>query len=557
MNRKLQTKTNSGLHKSKRNYSNDGEAKALLNLLSEPAVIVNEKGFLLIINDVFEEVTGLKSREVLGKPFMSTNIATAENKARLLKNLKKRMQGTNVKPYEICFTGKNGKALYVEVKGRKVSYARQPAILAVFHDITRRKENARRLKEYSEQMEALVNKKVQEIQESEEKFRTIITCAKDAIIAADSEGKIVYWNPAAERILGFTQEDAIGRNVLTLLINPQHNDFNQIFLRVIRNKQLIQGQPIEITVLRKDGTKLPAELSVGLMKINNKHCLMGIVRDISERKKAEERIQEYANILEEKVAERTRQLEETNKRLVKAERFAAIGELAGMIGHDLRNPLTGIKNAAYYLKTKHNSCSEENRKKMFDAIENAIAHADKIINDLQEYSRDMQLELVKRSPKSILKEALIMIQVPPRVKILDGASEESISVDNVKMVRVFINLIQNAIDAMPEGGTLQIKSTQADENTEISFTDNGSGIPEETLAKLFTPLVTTKAKGMGFGLAICKRILEVHKGKITIKSVVGKGTTVSVIIPTEPMRKEEKEQMWVNVPEAWVSITRT
>jgi two-component system, sporulation sensor kinase D len=125
------------------------------------------------------------------------------------------------------------------------------------------------------------------------------------------------------------------------------------------------------------------------------------------------------------------------------------------------------------------------------------------------------------------------------------------------MVRVFINLIQNAIDAMPEGGTLQIKSTQADENTEISFTDNGSGIPEETLAKLFTPLVTTKAKGMGFGLAICKRILEVHKGKITIKSVVGKGTTVSVIIPTEPMRKEEKEQMWVNVPEAWVSITRT
>src|SRR4030042_4472254 len=117
---------------STKNYRNNGKARVLLNLLSDPAVIVDEKGNFLIVNDVFEEVTGLKRREIIGKPFLNTNIATAERKAILLENLKKRMQGTPVEPYEVYFTGKAGENRWVEVKGRKVSYAGQPANLVVF-----------------------------------------------------------------------------------------------------------------------------------------------------------------------------------------------------------------------------------------------------------------------------------------------------------------------------------------------------------------------------------------------------------------------------------------
>src|SRR4030042_5435899 len=150
---------------STKNYRNNGKARVLLNLLSDPAVIVDEKGLFLIVNDVFEEVTGLKRREIIGKPFFELNIVTAESKAVLLENLKKRMQGVPVGPYEVCFTGKTGATRCVEVKGKKVSYAGEPANLVVFHDVTCRKENMRRLKEYSEQMEVLVNEKVREIQD--------------------------------------------------------------------------------------------------------------------------------------------------------------------------------------------------------------------------------------------------------------------------------------------------------------------------------------------------------------------------------------------------------
>ena len=331
-----------------------------------------------------------------------------------------------------------------------------------------------------------------------------------------------------------------------------------MFLKIIRNNQLIQGQAIEFTALRKDGTKLPAELSVGLMKFKNKRCLLGIVRDITERKRMQSELAEYSMGLERLVEERTAELKQAQAKLIQSERMATIGELAGMVGHDLRNPLTAIKNAAYYLRVKQDSCSEDNRKKMFAIIESAIAHADKIINDLQEYSRDMRLELTNCSPQSILKEALTIIQVPDRVKIIDNTNEEPIfRADKVKMVRVFINIIKNAIDAMPEGGTLRVKSTQINGNVKISFTDTGIGMPKETLSKLFSPLVTTKAQNMGFGLAICKRIMNAHQGQITVQSIEGKGTTVTVTMPTEPKPKTEKEEVWINVPEHLLSITET
>jgi PAS domain S-box-containing protein len=273
---------------STKNYRNNGKARVLLNLLSDPAVIVDEKGNFLIVNDVFEEVTGLKRSELIGKPFLNTNIATAESKPILLENLKKRMQGIPVEPYEVYFTGKTGETMCVEAKGKKVTYAGKPASLGVFHDITRRKENMRRLKEYSEKMEALVEKKVKEIKASEEQFRAISTCATDAIVAVNSKGKIVYWNPAAERIFGYTQEEAIGKNVLNIVVPTRHQSFKQIFLNIIQNNHLI-GQTIELTAFKKDGTKLPTELSVGLMKFKNKRCLLGIIRDISERNRLQER----------------------------------------------------------------------------------------------------------------------------------------------------------------------------------------------------------------------------------------------------------------------------
>jgi PAS domain S-box-containing protein len=273
----------------KKNYKSEGKTRVLLNLLSDPAVIIDQKGLFLIANDEFGKVTGLKPKELIGKPFLSFDILPAESKAILLQNLSKRLQGVPVAPYEVHFANAAGEKRFVEVKGKRISYAGQPADLVVFHDVTRRKENARRLKGYSEKMEALVEEKIKETKENEEKFRAISASAMDAIILMDDAAKIVYWNPAATRIFGYTEEEAIGKNLEKLLFPPQHYGLHSRLSEVFsgRNWQL-QGKIVKFTVLRKNGTEFPVELSASTVELKNKRYLLGIIRDFSERKKSEE-----------------------------------------------------------------------------------------------------------------------------------------------------------------------------------------------------------------------------------------------------------------------------
>jgi len=209
-----------------------------------------------------------------------------------------------------------------------------------------------------------------------------------------------------------------------------------------------------------------------------------------------------------------------------------------MIDHDLRNPLASIKNATYYMKKKGNSIPEKRAKEMFHIIDEAIDHSDKIISDLLDYARELHLEKNETLPRSLLIKALEMLQISEKVQIIDNTSEElRISVDVDKIERVFINLIKNAIDAMPNGGTLEINSRQSGTYVEVSFVDTGAGITKEILPKIFSPLFTTKEKGIGFGLAICKRFVAAHGGKITVETKLGKGTTFMVFLPTEPRAK--------------------
>jgi len=662
----------------KKNISED-KFTFLLDFLADPVVIVNEKGHFLLVNSAFEKVTGLSEKEVIGKSFLEMTFLTAESKTALVENLKRRLAGLSPEPYDITFMGKSGEVRQFEVKATRTDSAGQPADLVIFRDVTQRRNNERRLKEYAEKMEALVDEKVREIKESEEKFRAISTSAMDAIVLVDDTGKIVYWNPTAERIFGYTKEEAVGKEMEKLLIPPQHRRFYSKFAKKLANKEQIHKKTIEFKALRKDGTEFPIELSATALKLRNKLCLLGIVRDVSERRKMEadvkqkldmlealtenlgvgfviiskdyrvlwvnrfvknnvgdvegkqcyatlntldhicpdcgvkkvfeegvtrdaheysqigvhgnmyhveliatplkdkdgnitaalefvvdiaekkrmqSKLTEYSQKLEKLVEERTEQLQQTQAKLIKSERLAAIGELAGMVGHDLRNPLTGIKNATYYLKKKGSACTDDNRREMLEIIENAIEHANTTINDLLDYSREMHLELAECSPTSLLKGALSIVQIPDHIEIIDYTlNKPTIRTDAVKMERVFINLIKNAIDAMTKKGTLEIRSTQTNGNVEIAFADTGIGVPENIMPKLFTPLTTTKAQGMGFGLAICKRIVEAHDGKITVESVMGKGATFTITLPIEPKLKDGGENEWVIPQESLLSMT--
>ncbi len=271
---------------------------------------------------------------------------------------------------------------------------------------------------------------------------------------------------------------------------------------------------------------------------------------------ARAQVQEYAKGLEVRVQERTKELVAAQAKLVKTERLAAIGELAGMIGHDLRNPLTGIAGAAYYLKSRYSGKLDARGKEMLQIVEQSIEYSNKIINDLLEYSREIKLDLVETEPKTILLEALLRVRVPRNVKVVDEArSEPRFMVDVEKMMRVFTNLIRNAVDAMPSGGTVTVRSERAGDRVVFSFTDSGVGMSKETLARLWTPLFTTKPKGMGFGLPICRRFVEGHGGKISVQSYVGRGSTFTVVLPIEPKGEVKDEDVRVNLPESVMSTS--
>jgi signal transduction histidine kinase len=214
------------------------------------------------------------------------------------------------------------------------------------------------------------------------------------------------------------------------------------------------------------------------------------------------------------------------------QKLDTMNEVSRMVAHDLRNPLTGIKGAAYSLKKNYSQQIGEKGTNLLKVIDDCVEYSNKIVSDLLDYSGEIKIDKIKTTPYSLVCEVLSTLVVHSNIKILNLTSnEELINVDPAKMKRVFSNIIKNAFDAMPNGGTLTVTSNKLQEGTEINFVDTGVGMPEEVAKKIGTPFFTTKAKGMGVGVSICRRILEAHHGRMQIKSTQDQGTKISVFLP--------------------------
>jgi signal transduction histidine kinase len=168
---------------------------------------------------------------------------------------------------------------------------------------------------------------------------------------------------------------------------------------------------------------------------------------------------------------------------------------------------------------------------MLDVIDQAVEHSDSIISDMLDYSREINLQLEECSTKSVINYVILSVKKPKKIKIIERIQDANVWLDANKIQRVFVNLVENSFDAMPNGGQLEISSHQEGENYSFIFVDTGSGMSEEVISKIFTPLFTTKAQGMGLGLAICKRFIEAHNGKISFQSTQNQGTTFKVTLP--------------------------
>ncbi len=254
--------------------------------------------------------------------------------------------------------------------------------------------------------------------------------------------------------------------------------------------------------------------------------------------------------LKEELDQTKEELRIAQERLLKAERLAAIGDLAAMIGHDLRNPLQGIAGAAYYLRTRFDTHTDQATGEMIDTIEKCVDYSNKIVNDLLEYSKEIHIELKETTPKNLIEQSLNQTIIPSTIQIKNHSENKpTLNIDQQKIEHVFKNIIQNAFDAMPNGGTLTIKTQTNNKESIFDFTDTGTGMSQETLSKLWNPLFTTKAKGMGFGLSICKRIIEAHGGTISVESTIGKGSSLKVTIPLKGKITNNEQSRYLSTPE--------
>ncbi|MFZ5821187.1 MAG: PAS domain S-box protein [Chloroflexota bacterium] len=284
--------------------------------------------------------------------------------------------------------------------------------------------------------------------------------------------------------------------------------------------------------------------SQAAMAIENARLYQAVKDELAERQRAEQEVQKLNAELEGRVEERTRELREAQEQLVRHEKLAVLGQLAGGVGHELRNPLAVINNAVYFLKLTRSQADEKMREYL-DLIEREVHNADKIINDLLDFSR---VKSVGREPASVadmLARTLERFPAPPGVQVTLDLPEglPPVHVDPRQVEQALGNLVVNAYQAMPQGGQLLVLSCvegsvfseqcSVDDRqwVQIVIKDTGVGIPPGSLDKIFEPLFTTKVKGIGLGLPVSRKLAKANGGRIEVESEVGKGSIFTVWLP--------------------------
>jgi PAS domain S-box-containing protein len=313
------------------------------------------------------------------------------------------------------------------------------------------------------------------------------------------------------------REQATKRNYTASLVLPLLSFEGKTFGALnVYSKETDPFTEEEITLL----TELASDFAYGLE----------LLRLRKEREDATRQLEKYATQMEELADERAKQLRE-NMRLV------AIGQTAGMVGHDIRNPLQAIVGDLYLAKDEVASLPSGNTKKNLQesihCIEENLFYIDKIVADLQDFTKPLKPNKEKVNVEKVIEEALLIVSIPKNLQFAILIKEDfpTLTVDFLMLKRALINLIQNSVQAMPNGGQLRIEAGKTANHVCISVEDTGEGIPEEVKDKLFTPLFTTKSKGQGFGLAVVKRLVEAQDGKISFESQTGKGTTFTIQLP--------------------------
>jgi two-component system cell cycle sensor histidine kinase/response regulator CckA len=473
--------------------------RMLVETMNEGLSWINENFILTYVNRKFCQLLGYTTQELIGKSQL--NFLDELNQKILIEQNKKRLAGGN-DPYELCFTRKDGQQIITLVSPKPIFNAQGQFMgsFAVFTDISARKQTE------------------EELQKSENMFKTLLESASEAIMLIDEKGKIKLVNAEALKMFNYQREQMINQKIESLIPaiagGRTQKDFVTPFALLKNNNG---RNDLEVRACRSDGSEFMAEMSITRVNLPEGLFFLGFLIDITRRKRLEEQLRH-------------------------AQKMEAVGQMAAGIAHQLNTPLSVV---AARLQLLHDEFTEQERQKYGEEISKMLQNSERmanIITDLLSFSRDSKSMNELLNLNKIIDEIILLVNI--RAKKAGVQIEKKltrnlplITADRSKIEQIFLNIAINALDAMPQGGKLSISSGTTIKETKtyiwFNFEDTGTGIPSDMLSKIMDPFFTTKpvGKGTGLGLPISLDFVKEHHGDILISSKEGVGTVARVEFP--------------------------
>ncbi len=491
----------------------DGLFRAVVEATLDAIVVIDRRGAIRSVNKATERLFGYASAELIGrnvKILMPEPYAGAhdDSLANYLDSGEKKIIGIG---REVAGRRKDGSIFPMDLLVGEAKANDEPIFVGIIRDISARKaaELARR--------------------ESELRLRSMLDTVPDGIVVIDDSGLIQSFSPAAERLFGYTEAEAVGHNVNLLMPSPYREGHDGYLKRYLTTgERRIIGIGRVVVGLRKNGETFPMELEIGEFGFGKARFFTGFVRDLTGQQQAERRIQDL------------------QAELLHASRLSVMGQMASTMAHELNQPLTAVVN---YLEAARHMLEHtpESTERVGGLLQRAVAQAERaggVIRQLRQFVSKGETERRSENLNKLVEEALALALVEARqsgVRLtleLDRALP-AVLADGVQIQQVVLNLARNAIEAMEESDRRELViATRALGNlNEVTVADSGPGISPELTERLFQPFVTTKKTGMGLGLSICREIVEAHRGRLTTAPGPRGGAVFRITLPT--MRAEE------------------
>ena len=453
--------------------------------------ITDMNGNITECNQTYADMLGYSREELIG---MSHHQLTPETWHPIEKKIveEQLLKRGFSDEYEKEFVKKNGAIFPVSLRGWLIHDAmgKSSGLWGIVKDITALKLDEKELKK------------------SEDYRRTLFENSRDGMIVINREGLLTDFNRAFVEMLGYSPEEL--RALSLVDITPkEYADLDKESMEDILDIGYFDEYEKEF--IRKDGSRVHVQTHgalIGEISFSQPWRAVLFVKDVTER----------IRIQEESVVN---------------ERLATIGRLASVVGHELRNPLCVIKNVVYYVETKFGEDMDETISQQLEIIDGEVDRCVSIIRDVLECAKGPRTpKLRKVDMNSLVQKALARVVVPENIRtaLILGKHPDFLA-DPEMFLRVLLNLISNALEAMVDGGVLTVKTRLIDDIIEVIVTDTGIGISKETMEKIFTPMFSTKVLGTGLGLFITRNIVRAHGGSIFVESKVAKGSTFTVRLP--------------------------